>query len=119
MNLLVDALARACPGCRSAETELPYMWMGDFVRHVAQAHLDGRKAEVQAVFDRIELEVANESSPHRQLAIAGFLEDMQNGNLHPPGSHPADFLSYLGPKAQRAWDGLNGFWGAVEQNSMR
>ncbi len=116
MNALVDALDRACPGCSSDETELNYMWMGDFVRHVADAHVAGRHAEVQAAFDVIERVLADKLSPDRNLAVAGFLEDMQNGNLHKSGSRPADFVGYLGPLSRVSWDGLNGFWQMVEHS---
>ena len=119
MNAFVLALDAACPGCQSDEKELAYIWMGQFVRHVADAHVAGRKAEVQAVFDVVETELGKRFSPHLDLAIVGFLEDMQNGNLHENGSKPADFRAYLGPRSLERWEALNGFWGAVDHHNGR
>ncbi len=116
MTPLVEALDRACPGFAPGEYEdTPYMWMGGFVRHVARARLDGREDEVRAVFAVIERQLEADRpgwkiSEESNLAVVGFLEDLQNGNLHPEGSRPADFHIYLGQKARERWDGLNGFW---------
>lgn len=122
MNRLVEALDRACPGVEAdadaIRLGLAYIWMGDFVRHLAQAHVEGRRDEVQAAFDVIEVEIAGKGD-HHNLAVVGFLEDMQNGNLHKHGSQPAEFRTYLGPASRIAWDGLNGFWGAVEHSKGR
>jgi hypothetical protein len=117
---LIEALDRACPGfVPSALVEgLAYSWMSDFVRHVIGARLQGREAEVRAVFDVIERQLATDPpgfklSEDSNLAVVGFLEDLQNGSLHPEGSRPADFRAYLGPKSLKAWEGLNGFWEMV------
>lgn len=115
MSRLVEALDAACPGFvpDPADVGLPYIWMGDFVRHLTRARLDGREEEMAAVFAVIETVIADDG-PEAELAIIGFLEDLQNGNLHPEGSKPADFRPYLGPETLKQWDALNGFWGAVE-----
>jgi hypothetical protein len=119
---LIEALGRACPDFVPSEYEdTPYMWMGGFVRHVAQARLDGREAEVHAVFAVIERQLeadrpGGKLSDDSNLAVVGFLEDLQNGNLHVPGSRPADFRTNLGPRSLERWEGLNGFWGAVEHS---
>ena len=124
MSTLVEALDRACPGCSSAETELRYIWMGDFVRHVAEARLAGREEEVRAVFAVIEQQLETDLPGHQlgdesNLAVAGFLEDLQNGNLHPDGSSPVAFRPYLGPRSLQHWEALNGFWGLVEHSTRR
>ena len=123
MTPLIDSLDAACPGyVPSVLAEgLAYSWMSGFVRHVAQARLDGREAEVRAVFDVIERQLGTDRpgwklSDDSNLAVVGFLEDLQNGNLHMPGSRPADFRAYLGPRSLERWEGLNGFWGAVEHS---
>ena len=114
MNRLIEDLDRACPGFVPGEyDEWPYMWMGSFVRHVIRMHVVGEHLRVIAAFEVIEKEIAG-NGPDRELAIVGFLEDMQNGNLHKSGSKPADFRVYLGPRSLERWDGLNGFWKAVE-----
>jgi hypothetical protein len=80
------------------------MWMGSFVRHVVRARLDGREDEVRAVFAVIEeaIEPSQQMGEESNLAIVGFLEDLQNGNLHSGGSTPSDFRPYLGPKSLKA-----------------
>jgi hypothetical protein len=110
-------LDRACPGFVPAagDVELPYIWMGDFVRHVIRGRLDGREDEVRAVFDVIERQLETDRpgwqiSDESNLAVVGFIEDLQNGNLHPEGSSPADFHRYLGPVSRKRWDAMNGFW---------
>ena len=110
----------ACPGFvpGHGDVELPYIWMGGFVRHVIGARLKGREAEVRAVFDDLENRIEEPRpgwamSDESNLAVVGFLEDLQNRNLHPDGSSPSDFRAYLGPKSLRAWESLNGFWEMV------
>jgi hypothetical protein len=116
---LIEALDRACPGFVPGEYDAtPYMWMGSFVRYVARARLEGREDEVRAVFAVIERQLETDRpgwklSDESNLAVVGFLEDLQNGSLHPEGSRPADFRAYLGPKSLKAWEGLNGFWEMV------
>jgi len=116
---LIEALDKACPGfVPGPYDDTPYMWMGSFVRHVVGARLAGREDDVRAVFaviERcIESDIAGQKrSDESNLAVAGFLEDLQNGNLHAEGSRPADFRAYLGPKSLEAWNALNGFWQMV------
>ena len=116
MTPLIEALDLACPGFAPGIYEdTPYLWMGGFVRHVAQARLNGREDEVRAVFAVIERQLETDRpgwklSDESNLAVVGFLEDLQNANLHPDGSHPGDFHRYLGIKSRRSWDALNGFW---------
>jgi hypothetical protein len=120
VNELVAALDRACPGFvpHPDEAELPYSWVGSFVRHVIATHLRGDISSVAAAFAVIEREIATDG-PQAELAIIGFLEDMQNGNLHPPGSRPGDFTPYLGPVSTQRWSALNGFWQAAEWNKSQ
>jgi hypothetical protein len=123
---LIERLDAACAGYVPSELVegLAYSWMSGFVRHVIQARLDGREAEVHAVFAVIERQLETDRpgsrlSDESNLAVVGFLEDMQNGNLHLPGSRPADFRAYLGPKSLKHWEGLNGFWQAVEHGKRQ
>lgn len=117
---LLRRLDAACPGfvAGDGDAELAYIWMSGFVRHVTRAWLAGRHLEVQAVFEVVEAVIAadNEAS---ELAVVGFLEDMQNGNLHPEGSRPQNYRLYLGPQALKAWEGLNGFWQAVSAGKQQ
>ena len=120
MNALVEDLDRACPGyVPSPLVEgLAYSWMSGFVRHVTQARLAGREAELRAVFAVIERQLESDRpgsklSEDSNLAVVGFIEDLQNGNLHPEGSKPSDFRAYLGPISLEKWEGLNGFWQMV------
>jgi hypothetical protein len=120
MNRLMAELDSACPGFvpGQGDVELPYIWMGGFVRHVIEARLAGREAEVEAVFAVVEQRIEEPRpgwamSDESNLVVVGFIEDLQNGNLHPPGSSPRDFHACLGPKSRRAWDAMNGFWEMV------
>ena len=115
MPPLVAQLDTACPGYvpDPDDAGLANMWMGGFVEHVIAAHRAGRTDEVQAVFAVIERAIGR-GGEDANLAVVGFLEDLQNGNLHPDGSTPAEFKSYLGgPESILAWGQLNGFWHAV------
>jgi len=114
---LLRQLYAACPGYVAEDPRegLAYSEMAGFVRHVIQAHVAGRREEVQGAFDMIEAALAADESakiksPAAELAVIGFLEDMQNGNLHKDGTTPADFSHYLGPCSRKSWDALNGFW---------
>jgi len=123
VNQLIEKLDGACPGYvpDAGDVELPYIWVGGFIRHLASARLAGRDTEVQAVFAVIERQLETDRpgwqiSDDSNLAIAGFLEDLQNGGLHPEGSRPSDFRPYLGPISLQRWETLNGFWEMVEHS---
>ncbi|ODT71045.1 MAG: hypothetical protein ABS75_09950 [Pelagibacterium sp. SCN 63-23] len=120
MNRLIEDLDAACPGCvpTPADEPLVYLWVGGFVRHLIGERLAGRDAPVRAALAVIEKTIL-ENGPDAELAVIGFLEALQNGNLHPEGSRPAEFRPYLGPATLREWEQLNGFWGAVEHHSGR
>ena len=45
----------------------------------------------------------------REAATVGFLEDLQNKNIH-VNSEPEDFRRFLGPESKKWWDKLYGFW---------
>lgn len=107
-------LGAACPGFvpDAGDVEPPYMWMGDFVPHVIRARRD---PEVWVVFAVVERCVATirpgwEPSDEANLAVVGFLEDLQNSNPHPAGSAPSDFRACPGPQSLDRWEQLNGFW---------
>ena len=114
MPPLVEALDRACPGYvpDEGEADLPYIWMSRFVRHVIRARLEGAEDQIRAVFAVIEKAIAGNGAD-RELAIIGFLEDLQNSNLHAEGSLPEQFEAYLGPQSRKKWIELGGFWHAV------
>lgn len=120
MTPLIEALDRACPGFVPdyLAEGIPYSWMSGFARHVIQSRLEGRDAEVREVFAVIERQLGTDRpgsklSDDSNLAVAGFLEDLQNGNLHSEGSRPGDFHPYLEEKSLKAWNSLNGFWQKV------
>jgi hypothetical protein len=46
----------------------------------------------------------------QELATIGFLEDLQNTNMHPTGSSPADFVPFLSPLSRWWWDEVKLFW---------
>lgn len=119
MNRLVAALDQACPGFVPGPYDTgEYGWIASFVQHVIAMHLAGQTGAVRAAFAVIERTIAD-NGPDVELAIVGFLEDLQNGNLHKDGSRPADFRSYLGPQSLVRWDALNGLWQAVSHANSR
>lgn len=120
---LLQQLYAACPGYVPDDSRegLAYPEIAGYVRHVIAAHVADRKDEVQAAFDIIEATIAADDRAKikgkaAELAVIGFLEDMQNGNLHKDGTTPSDFSRYLGPSSKKSWDALNGFWEMVENS---
>lgn len=57
-----------------------------------------RRAEVREIFGVVEDWLLNGDNFVREAATVGFLEDIQNTNLH-KGTEPDDFLPFCGPEA--------------------
>ncbi len=111
IDQLLSALVAACSSCRMAEAFgqpdlLPYEFVSDFVRRLTEV---GNEAEVEAVFAIIEQAILTGVEETRDLAVAGFLEDLQNTNLH-THTKPEDFERYLLPASRAYWDRLNKDW---------
>ncbi|MCB1395025.1 MAG: hypothetical protein H6899_11480 [Rhodobacter sp.] len=117
---LLDDLRATCPdfapqidafvALYGPRPDLPlYLLMGDLVVTCSQRLAAGHEDGVQRLFDQIERWIATGDRYVHDLAIAGFLEDAQNANLH-RGTAPADFLRFLGPRSARSWQHVQAFW---------
>jgi hypothetical protein len=45
-----------------------------------------------------------------RLVVVGFLEDLQNTNLHLPTTNPADFEPFFEPHTAWGWEEVRLFW---------
>jgi hypothetical protein len=118
-------VAKACPSFEKSDLWAEY-WKhyGDepepqnftfitaFVRHVIELKATGRAEELPATFDLIEDFIVRGDSYVHNLAIVGFLEDLQNDNLHTGGTTHQTFEEYLHPYSKWWWEELNWFWAA-------
>src|SRR5207245_10564991 len=81
--------------------------MTAFVRHVIELKATGRIEELPATFDLIEDFIVRGDSYVHNLAIIGFLEDLQNDNLYRGGMTHQTFEKYLHPLSRWWWEELN------------
>jgi hypothetical protein len=118
-----DLLLRACPSFETSpgrldyhadydqeDEPLLYLLASAFVRHLTELNAAGRRDEFPAVFDLIEDLHRRGDGYVNQLATIGFLEDLQNENLHPANSRPDDFIPYLRPVSLWWWKEVELFW---------
>lgn len=119
---VIPLLLEACPSFAPvwAEMEvandddddrLHYLDASAFARHLGALWLAGDLHEMPAVFAVIERLVVDGDHYVSELAVIGYLEDLQTA--------PADrfrldpevaFAPFLGPVSRRWWDRLNRFW---------
>jgi hypothetical protein len=110
-------LVRACPSFEvssarqefhqdyDSEPEPPlYLLASGFVRHLAELNASGHREEFRAVFDVIEDFHLRGDQYVCELATIGFLEGLQNTNLHSANSDAADFVPFLGPVSKWWWE---------------
>ena len=93
----------------SGEERLHYSDAGDVAHHVVDLVLEGRLAELSALFAALERLHVEGDERVRVLATIGYLEGVQNVAGH-RGVDPAVFLPLLGPESARWWRGLDAFW---------
>jgi hypothetical protein len=118
-----DLLLRACPSFEASthragyhehfddeEEPLDYLLMSGFVRHLAELNGAGRRNQFPAIFALVEDFIMRGDSYVGELATIGFLEDLQNDNLHPATSKPFDFIPYLRPVSLWWWEEIELFW---------
>ncbi len=116
-------LLRACPSFQDSPDLIEYhenfdqepepllfLLAGAFVRHLTALNGAGRREEFPGVFDLIEDLHVRGSDYVRNLASVGFLEDLQNANMHPANSRPEDFVPYLRPVSRWWWEEVALFW---------
>jgi hypothetical protein len=119
LNGLFDACPsfKSSPWCSEYQAEfasepepLDYILASAFIRHLVDLHVAGREEEFLAVFRFFETLHLNGDDYVKELATIGFLEDLQNSNLHHSGSSPDDFLTFLGPHSRWWWEELHLSW---------
>ena len=81
-----------------------------FVRRLAELNAAGRREEFSSVFDVIEDLHLRGDQYVCELATIGFLEDLQNTNLHSANSEAADFVPFLGRVSRWWWEEVELFW---------
>jgi hypothetical protein len=89
---------------------MEYLVAAAFTRHLVDLHVERRREEFRAIFGLIERLHIEGDDYVTTLATVGFLEDLQNENLHHHGSKPEDFEEYLGPESKWWWEELDLFW---------
>ncbi len=89
---------------------LPYIFLGEFARHMVELFKSGRTEEFADIFSVVEKLHLNGDGYVEEAAKIGLLEDIQNiaGNR---GVDPEEFVQFLGPESNKMWKELNRFWG--------
>lgn len=114
---MIPLLIEACPSFQPVldehrqyyGEEIPYLVLGDFVRHLLRLHQQHETAGFPAVAQVIErLHIEGEHYV-REAATIGLLEGIQNvwGN---EGTDPELFVQHLLPVSAKWWQSLNDFW---------
>ncbi len=75
---------------------------------------DGQNEHVTNVLDVVESWLVEGDPYVREAATIGFIEDLQNPNLH-TGTKPQDFFQFLGPESKLWWQKVERFWSRDEQ----
>ena len=130
-DMVEPSLVDACPSfqgsaeqARYHETQegepelLLYILASEFVGHLTALNAAHKRDSFPAVFQLIERFHLEGEDYVEELATIGFLEDLQNRNLHPASSAPDDFLPYLGPVSRWWWDELMLFWSSKLPRGM-
>lgn len=119
MGVLLDACPSFAPQWKAFQAkwreeaeDLPllYLVLVDLARHLIGMVERGETASLPAVFAAVERLHVDGDPDVRNAATVGLLEDLQNLNLHPNGTDPEQFRSYLGPVSARWWDKLYRLW---------
>ena len=84
---------------------LNYQDASDFVRHITDLVLAGATTELPAIFAVIERLVVEGDVAVRNLAVIGYIEDLQGGIVQCAGLDPeVDIRPWLGPRSVAAWE---------------
>jgi hypothetical protein len=109
---VLHELAAAAPSFQPSWDEnnpLPYIEVGDLVRHLRAKLAKGEINEVAAVFDLTERLLANDAVEPGFITI-GLFENVQNTSAD-TGIDQEAWEPFLGPLSRGLWDELNNFWG--------
>ena len=86
-----------------------YLLLADLVRDCSMLLTSQRHAEIANIFAVVEDWLLNGEHYVQEAATVGFLEGIQNTNLH-KGTAPDDFLPFCGPEALFWWGKVARFW---------
>lgn len=118
---MLSLMTEVCPSFRpiwdaylaDAKTDggepLTYVALGDLARHVIAMFERGDTQCFAQVFDIVERWHVDGEHWVREAATVGFLESLQNMNLHTT-TEPEQFRQFLRPESERWWDKLFDFW---------
>ncbi len=114
---VMPELLKACPSFAldwqrlqdTGNSELLYIVLGDFARHLLLVKKEGREEVLRAAGAFIERMHREGDDYVREAATVGALEGIQNvwGNS---GEDPEAFSSFLGSESKRWWSSLHRFW---------
>ena len=90
-----------------------YQLLGELVRHLSRNFQNGETESFAAVFQVIEDWHVYGDEYVRTAASIGFLEGLQNENLHEK-TKPSDFEAWLLPESKRWWKKIERFWASGE-----
>jgi hypothetical protein len=88
---------------------LLYLAIADFVRHLTASLAAGATEHFDDVFEVVERWIVEGDEYVHTAAVVGFLEDLQNTNLH-SATEPDDFKPWLRPESLRFWKKVEAFW---------
>lgn len=117
---MIEALVEAYPALRpswvdfqsewNSEAEPPlYLFLADAVRHLISNLERGETSRFDALFGVLERWLIDGDQYVREAATIGFIEGLQNENLH-HRTKPSDLIPWLGPAAKQSWDDVERFW---------
>ena len=86
-----------------------YLALGDLARHLVEKLARSETSTFPAVFRVVEEWHLEGDAFVREAATVGFLENLQNANLH-ESTDPKQFRAFLGPISAKWWDKLHAFW---------
>ena len=101
----------ACMAEWESDPEGPpnYQLLAHLARECSMLLTSKRQTEIAKIFGVVEDWLMNGDQYVQEAATVGFLEDIQNTNLH-KGTTPDDFLPFCGPEALFWWEKVSRFW---------
>lgn len=86
-----------------------YIVAGDFTRYLLECYKSGSFDEIQKAFDFIESLFVWGDDKTKELAVVGFLENIQNIWAN-NGVDPEKIFEMLGVESKKWWKELNKLW---------
>ena len=117
---MMDSMVEACPSFRpqwdkflaewNSEDNKPlYLALGSLARHLIQKLATRDVNSLSRAFAVVERWQREGDSFVREAATVGFLEDLQNENLH-ESTTPMEFEPFLLTESAKCWKKVDLFW---------